>query len=122
MSRGAVIHESWLKQPARLETKYGVRPRMRIGINTGLAVVGQVQAGADANVTVLGDTVNLASRLQSLAEPETVLLSEATHRLVQGIVESEFAGETIRSRARPKLKRPIGSMPFGRGRRGSRLR
>ena len=88
-----LIHERLATTAGALETKFGVRPRMRIGINTGLAVVGQVQAGADANVTVLGDTVNLASRLQSLAEPETVLLSEATQRLVQGLVEIEFAGE-----------------------------
>ena len=88
-----LIHERLATTAGALQTKFGVRPRMRIGINTGLAVVGQVQAGADANVTVLGDTVNLASRLQSLAEPETVLLSEATQRLVQGLVEIEFAGE-----------------------------
>ena len=88
-----LIHERLATTAGALETKFGVRPRMRIGINTGLAVVGQVQAGADANVTVLGDTVNLASRLQSLAEPETVLLSEATQRLVQGLVEIEFAGD-----------------------------
>src|SRR5271163_2240853 len=65
-----LIHERLATTAGSLEAKFGVRPRMRIGINTGLAVVGQVQAGADANVTVLGDTVNLASRLQSLAEPE----------------------------------------------------
>jgi hypothetical protein len=76
---------------------------MRIGINTGLAVVGQVQGGEDANVTVLGDTVNLASRLQSLAEPGTVYLSAATQRLVQGLVEASFAGEhTFKGKAEPQ--------------------
>ena len=66
-----LIHEKLAVAAGVLETKFGIRPRMRIGINTGLAVVGQVQAGADANVTVLGDTVNLASRLQALAEPDS---------------------------------------------------
>ena len=42
---------------------------MRIGIKTGLAVVTQI-GGESANMTALGDTVNLASRLQTLAEPE----------------------------------------------------
>src|SRR5271169_3783846 len=46
-----------------LEAKHGVRPQLRIGLNTGSAVVGQVEGGADAAVTVLGDTVNFAARL-----------------------------------------------------------
>ena len=48
-----------------LEAKHGVRPQLRIGLNTGAAVVGKVEEGADAGVTVLGDTVNFAARLQS---------------------------------------------------------
>ena len=76
-----------------LEAKHGAQPQMRIGLNTGAAVVGKVQEGADAGVTVLGDAVNFAARLQTLAEPDTVLISEATHRLVQGMVEANFAGE-----------------------------
>ena len=76
-----------------LEAKHGVRPQLRIGLNTGLAVVGQVEGGADAAVTVLGDTVNFAARLQSLAEPGSVFMSEVTHRLVQGMVDASFAGE-----------------------------
>jgi len=76
-----------------LKSKYGVRPQLRIGLNTGAAIVGQVQGGADAAVTVVGDTVNVASRLQALAEPDSVIMSEAMHRLVQGMVEASFAGE-----------------------------
>ena len=76
-----------------LEAKHGVRPQMRIGVNTGAAVVGKVEDSAGAGITVLGDTVNFAARLQALAEPDSVLMSEATHRLVQGMVEASFAGE-----------------------------
>jgi class 3 adenylate cyclase len=65
---------------ADLEAKHGVRPQLRIGLNTGPAVVGQVEGSADAPVTVLGDTVNFTARLQSLAEPDSVFMSEATHR------------------------------------------
>src|SRR5262245_31418864 len=86
-----------------LEAKHGVRPQMRIGLNTGAAVVGKVQEGAEAQITVLGDTVNFASRLQALAEPDTIFLSEATHRLVQGMVEASFVGEqTIKGKAEPQ--------------------
>ena len=76
-----------------LEIKHGVRPHLRIGLNTGAAVVGKVQGGADAGVTVLGDTVNFAARLQALAEADSTVMSEATHRSVQGMVEASFAGE-----------------------------
>jgi class 3 adenylate cyclase len=76
-----------------LEAKHGVCPQMRIGLNTGVAVVGQVEDDADAGATVLGDTVNFAARLQGLAAPDSVLMSDATHRLVEGIVDATFAGE-----------------------------
>src|ERR1700684_3699351 len=54
-------------------------------------------------MTALGDTVNLASRLQTLAEPGTVYLSEATERLMQGLVETTFAGaHPIKGKAEPQ--------------------
>ena len=76
-----------------LEAKHGVRPQLRIGLNTGASVVGKVEESADAGVTVLGDTVNFAARLQTLAEPDTIFMSEATHRIVQGMVDANYAGE-----------------------------
>jgi class 3 adenylate cyclase len=85
------------------ESKHGVQPQLRIGLNTGAAVVGQVQEGAGAGVTVLGDTVNFAARLQALAEPDSVFMSEAMHRLVQGMVEATFAGDhQIKGKAEPQ--------------------
>ena len=68
---------------------------MRIGINTGPAVVGKVDDRAGGGEAVLGDTVNFAARLQSIAEPNSVSLSETTHRLVQGLVDVTFVGEQI---------------------------
>jgi class 3 adenylate cyclase len=86
-----------------LDAKHGVRPQIRIGLNTGTAVVGKVQEGAEAQVTVLGDTVNFAARLQALAEPDCILMSEATHRLVQGMVDANFAGEyAIKGKTEPQ--------------------
>jgi class 3 adenylate cyclase len=54
-----------------LDAKHGVRPQVRIGLNTGPAVVGSVQSGANAGVTVLGDTVNVASPLRPSRSPSS---------------------------------------------------
>ena len=86
-----------------LEAKHGVRPQVRIGLNTGSAVVGSVQSGADAGVTVLGDTVNVAARFQTLAEQGSACMTESTYRLVQGMVEAGFAGEhQIKGKSEPQ--------------------
>jgi class 3 adenylate cyclase len=90
----AILHRVETARPD-LQSKYDARPQLRIGLNTGTAVVGKVQEGADAQLTVLGDTVNFAARLQALAEPDSIFLSEATHRLVQGLVDASFAGEHV---------------------------
>jgi len=66
----------------------------RIGIATGLVVVGDiVGAGAAREEAIVGETPNLAARLQSLAEPNSVLVSEATYRLLGRRFESESRGE-----------------------------
>ena len=85
-----------------LEAKHGIQPQFRIGLNTGPAVVGR-QGGADAAVRAAGDTVNVASRLQALAAPNSVYMSEATYRLVQGRVEATFAGDhQIKGKSKPQ--------------------
>jgi class 3 adenylate cyclase len=102
--RAAVaILQSLNEAGPELEAKHGIRPEMRVGLNTGAAVVGRVEEGADSGVTVLGDTVNFAARLQALAEPDSVLMSEATHRLVQGMVDATFSGDQkIKGKAEPQ--------------------
>ena len=99
---GLLIHERLAAAASAIEARHGVRPQMRVGVNSGLAVVIQIQ-GAAGPATALGDTVNLASRLQALAEPGTVVLSEATHRLVEGLVETSFAGaHAIKGKSEPQ--------------------
>ena len=62
-----------------------------------------MQSGADAGVTVLGDTVNVAARFQALAEPGSACMTELTYRLVQGMVEAGFAGEhQIKGKSEPQ--------------------
>src|SRR5262249_32156929 len=69
---------------ARLEPAYGIRLAVRVGIHTGLAVVGTLGGGERQEQLALGETPNIAARLQALASPETVVMSAATARLVEG--------------------------------------
>jgi class 3 adenylate cyclase/tetratricopeptide (TPR) repeat protein len=69
----------------RLEAEKGVRLQLRIGIETGLVVAGEIGAGSTRDrQAVVGETPNLAARLQSLAAPDSVVVGPATERLIQG--------------------------------------
>ena len=68
----------------RLAQYYGVRLAVRIGIHTGLVVVGEMGGGNRQEQLALGDTPNVAARIQGLAAPDTVVISPATFRLVRG--------------------------------------
>jgi len=67
--------------------------QMRVGLNTGLVVVGNIGSDLHMEYLAVGDTVNLAARLQSAAEPGTVLISSNTARLVRHAFELESRGE-----------------------------
>jgi class 3 adenylate cyclase/predicted ATPase len=74
-----------LKTHAALQT--------RIGIATGLVVVGDlVGSGASQEQAIVGDTPNLAARLQGIAEPNSVVIAEGTRRLVGSLFELEDLG------------------------------
>ena len=62
---------------------------VRMGLNTGLVVVGSIGDNLRMDYTAVGDTTNLAARLQQVAEPDTMLISETTQRLVQGYIRLE---------------------------------
>jgi len=67
---------------------------VRVGIATGPVVVGDlIGEGASQESAVVGETPNLAARLQAVAEPDTVVISAATHVLVSGFFEFEHLGE-----------------------------
>src|SRR5467141_1899059 len=71
---------------AELGEPYGVTCTFRMGLNTGLVVVGSIGNNLRMDYSAIGDTTNLAARLQQLAEPGTILVSDALWRLVDGAV------------------------------------
>jgi class 3 adenylate cyclase/predicted ATPase len=67
----------------RLEASYGVQLAVRLGIHTGPVVVGDIGGGGRREHLALGETPNIAARLEGLAAPNTVVISPVTARLVR---------------------------------------
>jgi adenylate cyclase len=81
-------------QEFNAERKEGPTIRIRIGINSGNAVAGEIGSVNKKEYTVLGDTVNTASRLESsVAKPGMVVIGENTHQMVKGLFECRSLGK-----------------------------
>jgi class 3 adenylate cyclase/tetratricopeptide (TPR) repeat protein len=72
---------------------HGVEFRMRIGVNTGLVVVGAIGKDLRMDYTAVGDTTNLASRLLNLAQPGQIVLGRQTQRLTEGYFTFDDLGD-----------------------------
>src|SRR5258708_14072290 len=77
---------------ARVKGQYSVDFNVRVGIHTGLAVLDQVGDRIRTEYTAMGDTPNVAARMQTAAVPGSVLVSANTHRLTQHIFDFEPRG------------------------------
>jgi class 3 adenylate cyclase/tetratricopeptide (TPR) repeat protein len=88
---------------------FGSAPKLRIGLNSGRVVVGKIGDDLRMDYTAQGDTVNLASRLQALAEAGSVAMSGTTQRLVADTVESLSLGaHKVKGREEPvEVFRPL---------------
>jgi len=71
----------------KIKQDYGLNFKMRIGLNSGTVVVASIGDDLRMDYTAVGDTTNLAARMESKAEPGGILLSEATHKLVKDFFE-----------------------------------
>ena len=67
--------------------------QVRIGIHTGLVVIGEIGSSEKREILALGETPNLAARIQGQAAPDEVMMSAATYRLVEGLFECEDRGQ-----------------------------
>jgi class 3 adenylate cyclase len=86
------------------------RLRMRIGIHTGPVAVGTLGNDLRVEFKAVGDTVNTASRMEALAEPGTIFVSEDTFQLTDGLFQFEGLGEKrVKGKQTPvKIYRVIG--------------
>ncbi len=90
------IHQEISKLSDRIKQEKGIPTlKMRIGIHTGPVIVGTLGNDLRVDFKAVGDTVNLASRLESLAEPGTTYLTEETLKLTEGLFRFESLGEKL---------------------------
>jgi predicted ATPase/class 3 adenylate cyclase len=88
---------------ARLEQDTGLRLAIRVGIHTGLTVIGDVGSGPQHELLALGEAPNIASRIQGIAAPNTIAISAATSRLIHGYFTVEDLGRhTLKGVADPQ--------------------
>src|SRR6266568_2477964 len=87
------IQQALRERLAGLARRSGEDLDVRMGINTGLVVVGKIGDNLRMDYTAVGDTTHVASRLEQLAEPGNILISEAPHRLVRGYARVEDLGD-----------------------------
>jgi len=73
----------------KLRSRSGIDFKIRIGLNSGPVVVGSIGDDLRMDYTAIGDTTNLASRMESAAGPGTILVSDHTHRLVRDFFDFE---------------------------------
>ena len=75
-----------------LQREKGIQLGVRIGVHTGLVVVGEMGGAGRQEQLALGEVPNIASRIEGLAAPNTIAISEASYRLVQGYFDCEALG------------------------------
>lgn len=86
-----------------LESLHGIRLAARVGIHTGAVVIGEMGGTGKSEVLALGDTTNIAARVQGAADPDTLVMSANTQRLVPGMFVVEERGPQILKGVRDPL-------------------
>ena len=76
----------------KIKHDYNLDFKMRVGLNSGPVVVGSIGDDLRMDYTAVGDTTNLASRLENMASPDSILASQDTFRLVRDFFEFEILG------------------------------
>jgi predicted ATPase/class 3 adenylate cyclase len=86
----------------RLQQAKGIHLAIRVGVHTGLVVVGEMGGAGRQEQLALGEVPNVCARIQGLTAPNTMVISDATYRLVQGYFGCQDLGaQTLRGVAAP---------------------
>ena len=86
----------------KINQKYNLDFDVRVGINTGLVVVGGVGSDLFMEYTALGDAINIAARMQQSAQPGTIQIGEDTYKQVSGYFDFEPGEDiTLKGKAEP---------------------
>ncbi len=93
LSAALAIQEGLVPLQEDVRRTHGVEFKIRMGINTGLVVVGAIGRDLRMDYTAVGDTTNLAARLLALAKPGQIVVSERTQHLRDGFFVFEDLGE-----------------------------
>ena len=89
--------------PVTFEDK-GITLAVRLGIHTGQVVIGAMGGAGRQERLALGEVPNVASRIQGLAAPNTVVISSSTYQLIEGYFDCQAVGEqTLRGISQPML-------------------
>ena len=102
------IHREMVRFSDRIKQKGDGVPllKMRIGLHIGPVVVGTVGNDLRVEFKAVGDTVNLASRMEGLAEPGSTYVTEMIFRLTEGLFRFEFMGEKEVKGRKERIKVP----------------
>ncbi len=97
------IHREMTRFSERMKDQEGIPPiLLRIGINTGPVVVGALGNDLQVQFTAVGDTINMAARMEQLAEPGTTYVTEDTFNLTEGLFRFEALGEkSVKGKEKP---------------------
>src|SRR5262245_28572905 len=107
---GLEIQEGIKSYAEEIRLKHGLEFGLRVGINTGLVVVGEIGSDLRMEYTAIGDAINLAARMEQTAQVGTIQISADTQKLVAPFFELEALGEVeVKGKAVPvKTYRVLG--------------
>jgi len=96
------IQRAMVGYSEKIEKERGIDFKIRVGLNSGSVVIGSVGDDLRMDYTAIGDTTNLASRMESMAQPGTVLVSADTHRMTKDYFNFEPLGEvSVKGKGEP---------------------